>query len=426
LRQGDPLSPSLFVLVMNFLNKVLSKASELGILRRLARREIATSVSLYADDVVIFCHPDEAELRAVRDILGLFGEASGLRTNFAKCSVSPIACTDEEAAGAAELMECQLAPFPVKYLGIPLSTRRLSAVAFDPLLERLADKLPTWRASMMTRAGRLTLIRSVLAATPLHQLMVLGLNKKTLKQVNKIMRGFLWVGRADASGGNCHVNWARVCSPLALGGLGIPDLARMATSLRVRWLWRLRTDPMRPWRGLDMQFSKAELDIFAASTSMVVGNGQSALFWEDRWVDGRSIKEMAPEVYALVPKRRRKVRTVREALLDRAWIPDIAGAPNALAMWQYVQLWGRLREFQLSAGDDRMTWRWTTDGQYTSHSCYEALFQGAITSASWELNWKSWAPPRVKFFIWLACLDRCWTGERLARRGLPHAPRCPL
>jgi hypothetical protein len=91
----------------------------LGILRRLARRELATSVSLYADDVVIFCHPDEAELRAVRDILGLFGEASGLRTNFAKCSVSPIACTDEEAAGAAELMECQLAPFPVKYLGTP-------------------------------------------------------------------------------------------------------------------------------------------------------------------------------------------------------------------------------------------------------------------------------------------------------------------
>jgi hypothetical protein len=363
LRQGDPLSPSLFVLVMNSLNKVLVKATEMGILRRLARRELATSVSLYADDVVIFCHPDETDLRAVRGILELFGQASGLRTNFAKCSVSPIACTDAEAAGAAELMECQLAPFPVKYLGIPLSTRRLSAVSFQPLLDRLADKLPTWRASMMPRAGRLTLIRAVLAAIPLHQLMVLGLNKKTLKQVNKILRGFLWLGKAEANGGNCHVNWARVCRPLNLGGLGIPDLARTATSLRVRWLWRMRTDPLRPWRGLDMQFSKAELDIFAASTSMVVGNGESALFWEDRWVDGRSIKEMAPEVHALVSKRRRKVCTVREVLTDRTWISDIAGAPSALALWQYVQLWGRLRGFQLSADEDRMTWLWTTDGQ---------------------------------------------------------------
>ena len=150
-------------------------------LRRLARRELATSVSLYADDVVIFCHLEETDLRAVRGILELFGQASGLRTNFAKCSVSPIACTDAEAVGAAELMECQLAPFPVKYLGIPLSTRRLTAVSFQPLLDRLADKLPTWRASMMLRAGRLVLIRAVLAAIPLHQLMVLSLNKKTLK-----------------------------------------------------------------------------------------------------------------------------------------------------------------------------------------------------------------------------------------------------
>ncbi|KAK1627407.1 hypothetical protein QYE76_001722 [Lolium multiflorum] len=195
---------------------------------------------------------------------------------------------------------------------------------------------------MMPQAGRLTLIRAVLAAIPLHQLMVLALNKKTLRQINKILRGFLWVGRAEANGGHCHVNWARVCRPLHLGGLGIPDLARMAISLRVRWLWRMHTDPQRPWRGLDMQFSKAELDIFAASTSMTLGNGESALFWEDRWLDGRSIKEMAPEVFALVPKRRRKVRTVRQALVDRTWIPDIAGAPSPLALWQYVQLWDNL------------------------------------------------------------------------------------
>ncbi|KAK1646616.1 hypothetical protein QYE76_064421 [Lolium multiflorum] len=206
-----------------------------------------------------------------------------------------IACSDEEAAGAAELMECPLAPFPVKYLGIPLSTRWLTAASFQPLVDRLAHKLPTWRASMMPRAGRLALIRAVLTAIPLHQLMVLSLNKKTLKWVNKILRRFLWAGRAEANGGHCHVNWSRVCRPQCLGGVGIPDLARTAIILRVRWIWRMRTDPLRPWRGLDMQFSKAELDILAASTSMVLGNGESALFWEDRWLDGKSVKEMAPE-----------------------------------------------------------------------------------------------------------------------------------
>jgi hypothetical protein len=46
-----------------------------------------------------------------------------------------------------------------------------------------------------------------------------------------------------------------------------------------------------------------------------------------------SVKEMALEVYALVPKCRRKVRTVREALIDHAWIPDIDVTPSALALW---------------------------------------------------------------------------------------------
>ena len=47
-------------------------------------------------------------------------------------------------------------------------------------------------------------------------------------------------------------------------------------------------------------------------------------------------------------------------------------------------------------------------------------------SASWKLIWKNWAPPRVKFFHWLADLDRCWTAERLRRHGLKHHPRCLL
>ena len=57
----------------------------------------------------------------------------------------------------------------------------------------------------MAKAGRLSLIRLVLAAIPLHQIMVLSLNKKVLKQIEKILRGFLWAGRAAANGGHYHV-----------------------------------------------------------------------------------------------------------------------------------------------------------------------------------------------------------------------------
>jgi hypothetical protein len=83
-----------------------------------------------------------------------------------------------------------------------------------------------------------------------------------------------------------------------------------------------------------------------------------------------------------------------------------------------------VQRVQLTDVPDKLVWRWTTDGQYSSKSCYYALFQGSLVSGSWELNWKSWAPPRARFFIWLACQDRCWTGERITRRRLPHRPRC--
>jgi hypothetical protein len=99
------------------------------------------------------------------------------------------------------------------------------------------------KAAMMPKAWMLALIKSALAATPLHQLMVLSMDKKTLKKIERILRGFLWVARAAANGGHCHVNWSRVCRPLRLGGLGIPDLGRTVISLWVHWVRRMRTDP---------------------------------------------------------------------------------------------------------------------------------------------------------------------------------------
>jgi len=257
-------------------------------------------------------------------------------------------------------------------------------------------------------------------AIPLHQIIVLGLNKRILRQIQKIARSFLWVGRGEAKGGHCHVNWERVCRPKYLGGLGVPDLARTATSLRTRWIWRMRTDQLRPWRGLDLRFSDKELQVFDASTTMRVGDGASALFWLDRWLDGRTIEEVAPALFSHIPKRARKRRTVRQAILERSWITDIQGALEPLALWQYVQLWIQIRDFGLTAEPDSLLWRWTSDAQYSAKSCYEFLFQGSIISRSWQLNWQTWAPPRVKFSVWLACQDRCWTAERLARRGLAH------
>uniref|UniRef100_A0A453I7T7 Reverse transcriptase zinc-binding domain-containing protein n=1 Tax=Aegilops tauschii subsp. strangulata TaxID=200361 RepID=A0A453I7T7_AEGTS len=93
---------------------------------------------------------------------------------------------------------------------------------------------------------------------------------------------------------------------------------------------------------------------------------------------------------------------------------------------QYLQLWHKIEHTTLSAEPDRLTWKWSTNGIYSAKSAYLATFHGSIAYDAWKLTWKCWAPPRVRFFYWLAHLDRCWAADRLARRGLPHPDRYPL
>jgi hypothetical protein len=194
----------------------------------------------------------------------------------------------------------------------------------------------------------------------------------------------------------------------------------------MRWLWFSRVDDGRAWSGLDLKFTHEEKEFFFASTHMTIGNGQRTLFWEDRWIDGRAVREIAPLLYDCIPKRRRRTRTVANGLPANRWARDIQGVIGLQEIGQYLQLWHLIEHTALTEDPDTLIWKWTTNGVYSAHSAYLASFHGAITCANWRLNWRTWAPPKVKFFQWLANLDRCWTADRLARRGLQHPPRCPL
>jgi hypothetical protein len=96
LRQGDPLSPMFFILVMDILGCIVAKADEEGQLQPLSSKPLHHMISLYADDAFLFFHPRENEIHTVLGILNLFGEASGLKTNIQKSSVYPIRCGQEE------------------------------------------------------------------------------------------------------------------------------------------------------------------------------------------------------------------------------------------------------------------------------------------------------------------------------------------
>lgn len=223
------------------------------------------------------------------------------------------------------------------------------------------------------------------------------------------------------------VSWNRVQRPLQYGGLSIHDLELQSWALRIGWLWMQKTDASRPWEGLPIEVPRQARAMFQVAVATIVGNGQSTKFWTDRWLHGQTIQEIAPHLFDIIPKRFVKQRTVAQGLTDRAWVADIQGALTVQIIIEDLRVWDLVEGFSLQQhAQDKHTWRFTQSGVYSSKSAYEAFFLGTIRFAPWKGIWKTWSPPRCKFFLWLAINNRCWTAERLAKRNLPHPSACPL
>ena len=127
--------------------------------------------------------------------------------------------------------------FPIRYLGLPLSTKKLPKAEYHSLVEAVARKMPNCHGSLMARSGRLIWIKSVLRAVPIYSMMAYSLPPWARKEIDSICRRFLWVGKDNSVRGKCMVTWAIACRPTELGGLGINDLKLAGFALQIRWLW---------------------------------------------------------------------------------------------------------------------------------------------------------------------------------------------
>jgi hypothetical protein len=193
-------------------------------------------IPLYADDVVFFLHPTAVDISITMNLLDLFGKASGLHNNEQKSNMFPIQCCEDDLMVVQNLLPCERSDFPCRYLGIPLSLRKLTKEQFSPFIDRFVDRLPSWKADLMTRDGRKVMVQHVLTGIFVYLAMAIDIPPWALHAIDKIRRGFLWRGRKDAKGGHCLIAWGRVCRPLHLGGLGISSLKELCWALRTRWL----------------------------------------------------------------------------------------------------------------------------------------------------------------------------------------------
>jgi hypothetical protein len=130
VRQRDPLSPMLFLLVMEPLHILFSKAQDMGLLQRVSKGCQAFRVSLYGDDAAVFIKPTFEDLVVANCILQLFVEASGLVTNMTKTLFFPIQCQQVDLEFLNQGSHA-ISSFPCYYLGLPVQIKKLPKSMFE-------------------------------------------------------------------------------------------------------------------------------------------------------------------------------------------------------------------------------------------------------------------------------------------------------
>jgi hypothetical protein len=192
-------------------------------------------------------------------------------------------------------------------------------------------------------------------------------------------------------------------------------------------LWLHKTDPGRLWANLPIQVPKKAGSVFSTVLVSEVGNGAHTLFWTDKWLLGQNVCNLAPRLFTIIPKRIANRRTVLEALSNRNWISDINGALSVGVIVEYLNLREILSGIVLKPElEDKHVFSIAANGNYSAKLAYDGFFVGSTSFGHYHLVWKTWAPPKCRFFLLLAANKRCWAADRLAKRGLDHPARCLL
>jgi hypothetical protein len=146
-----------------------------------------------------------------------------------------------------------------------------------------------------------------------------------------------------------------------------------------------RTAPEKPWAGMPLPCSLTDRQLFAAATSVTIGDGATARFWFDSWMDGRAPLTAFADLFLV---SRRKHRSVYEAVHDQRWVADLRGRVTPELLPAFVSLWTAMAALQFLPGAaDSFTWRCSQSGSYSASSAYRMQFLGSTRSPLMPTIW---------------------------------------
>jgi hypothetical protein len=442
LRQGDPLSPLLFVIVMEALSRMLDRAIDGGFLSGFQvgseeANHLMVSHLLFADDTLIFCEADPDQILNLGFLLTWFEAISGLKVNLAKSEMVQVGDVPHvgELAG---ILGCSTSSLPMKYLGLPLGAKFKAKEIWNEVLEKMERQLAGWKRLYLSKGGRLTLIKSTLSNLPTYFLSLFSIPATVARRMEQLQRDFLWGGLGEEF--KFHlVNWDSVCSPVQCGGLAVKNLRLYNKALLGKWLWRFGKERGALWRRLvEMKYGSAvggwcTIDVrtpygvslwkfirqgwgnFLQHLRFDAGNGVSIRFWHDVWCGEAALKESFPDLFRLARNKEALVAQYMQVHnASTHWELDFIRPVQDWEMESLSSFLNLLYSVQVqSNNNDKLCWKPTPQLGFKVSSYYEVLNRREDYTFPWKSIWKPKVPSRVSFFVWVASLGKILTADNL-------------
>ncbi|KAM0007813.1 putative RNA-directed DNA polymerase [Helianthus debilis subsp. tardiflorus] len=450
LRQGDPLSPFLFVLAMEALTGVMKKACEIGAFKGLSFSQIGSSLShfLYADDVIFVGEWSYTNVMNLKRLLRCFFLVSGLKINMNKSSIYGVGVEDTQVQLMANVIGCTRGSFPFKYLGLQVGANMNLIKNWDPVVETFRKRLSIWKANTLSFGGRITLIRSVLNALPTFYFSLYKAPMGVIKKLEKLRKDFLWGSNPEKEKMN-WVAWKSMMTPKDYGGWGFGSLRVANLSMLSKWWWRFKVEKGSLWKkvvwglhnnsrswsfipakmslaGPWKQIHKLSIDfgelginlesLFRASP----GHEKEILFWKEKWLFDEPLCEKFSNLFQL---ERNKNALIRDRVvggtggweISFSWIR----APSSVeerAELSYIS--SAVLGYRFGTGPDTWVWALEGSGCFSVRSIRDKAQHSMFSYLGIDLEWNNWSPIKVNFLMWRLFQDKLPTTAALERRNV--------
>ncbi|WCJ37950.1 Retrovirus-related Pol polyprotein from type-1 retrotransposable element R2 [Euphorbia peplus] len=426
VRQGDPMSPLLFVLCMEYLSRLLKLWSSHGFKFHKGCTQLRLNHLCFAHDLFLFSKGDVSSVTLLIECLQDFSSVSGLKVNFSKSNVfvssgvpSPTKTAILDVTGFQEGF------FPIKYLGMPLLSTKLSKQDCSAMVDKVTKRIDSWGARNLSYAGRLQLITAVLRSLTVYWASIFVLPAAVINSVDRKCRAFLWSGSSSSS--KALVAWKSICKPKKEGGLGILDLKSWnkaaigkhiwdiiseKSSLWAKWIIANKLKKLSFWgitKPLEASWSWRKLvqlrECFRGKFSYSLGDGTSFRFWTDPWMSGSSLIDKFPSI----------------DIADTSIPFDAKVAVFGEEAWQEVDHWR-----PISGKSDSVCWLATKSGRYSTASAMEVIRDVSDLVPWFRIIWGKGYVPRYSFIAWIAMHNRLNVRSRLLKMGIVPSATCEL